>query len=357
MARQEAIRLREAVARYLQRRERRLAKGTVVNDRSLLTRFLGFVGGDPWFSAITPGKLEDFFTTDNIGALSPDLTEATYNAARGRMITFLAYATRQGWCPGHLMEDVPSKEQPELVMRRFSATELMHLCETTKRPQERILVQLACNTALRISDITQLRMVTADSRGKLLDVPTVDLDEGWLNVYIHKTKKVDSLPITFELDQALRAWLTHYGEIIGRPFEPGMYLVPAKRNGEWGSGPDRAFTYAPLHQISSPSSLYRRLIQEAGLPYTKGDGFHTFRRSFARLFYEELKRTQHADPIKPVQAMLHHITPEMTYRYIGVQPDREARNVVLRGELFLSRLAADTSNVTPLRRTGAQGSV
>ncbi len=351
----EAIRLEDAVTKYLARRERRVAKGTLINDRSLVLRFQVYVSGNPWLSTLKPGQIEDFFYGDHDKGLNPNLVETSFNLARKRLNHFLSYCSRQGWCDANLMDDVLVKDPAEQQQRRFTATELCHLCAMAVSPQERILLEIACNTALRISDITALRMVALTHQGKLdLTKPTLDLDNGWLHVYIHKTKKLDSLPITAELDQALRAWLTHYATVLDRPFEPGMLLIPAKSNAAWSSGPDRPSMYKPYNVVTGPEPIYLRAVARAELPFTKGNGFHTLRRSFARLFYEETKRLGHSDPIRPVQAALHHATPDMTYHYIGAQPDRDYRNEVLRGQPFLSRLAADTSNVTSLADRLAQ---
>lgn len=352
-----AIRLQDAVSQYLTRRERRVAKGTFVNDRSLVLRFQAFIGGNPWMSTLTAGMVEDFFYSGLPNALSLALKPTTFNVARGRLSHFITYAHKHGWLTKDLLDDVVAQTPPEQHQRRFTATELIHLCDTPVYPQERILLVLACNTALRITDITSLRLCPVNDQGELdSETKTVDLDGGWLHVKVHKTHKRDDLPITLELDAALREWLIHYETTIGRPLEPGMHLVPAKDNSTWGTGP-REFRYRPWDQITRPDNIYRRAVEAAELPFTKGNGFHTLRRSFARIFYEELKRQAHPDPIRPVQAMLHHAKPEMTYHYIGVQLDREARNEVLRGQAFLSRLAADTSNVTMLRRADGQSSL
>lgn len=345
-----AIRLQDAVAAYLERRERRVTKGTFVNDQSLVLRFQAFVGGNPWMRTITPGTVEDFFHSGHPNAFPLANKASTFNVAVGRLATFITYCRKHGWINLDVMDEVMRKPKLELAQRRFTATELLSLCQTPRYPQEKILVALACNTALRIGDIGALRFSPVGEHGDLdTATQTIDLDNGWLRVKIHKTHKVDELPITLELDAALREWLVHYQDVLGRPLEPGMFIVPAKDNSTWGTGP-REFTYRPFDQITRPDNIYRRAVADAGLPFTKGNGFHTLRRSFARIFYEELKRRSHPDPIRPVQAMLHHATPEMTYHYIGVELDREARNEVLRGQMFLSRLAADTTNVTQLRR-------
>lgn len=345
-----AIRLQDAVTHYLDRRSRRVAKGTFVNDQSLVLRFQAFVGGNPWMSTITAGMVDDFFYSGAPNAFPLTNKANTFNVAVGRLGHFISYTRKHGWLSVDVMDEVIRRPKVELIHRRFTATEMLRLCAAPQYPQEKMLVTLACNTALRIADITSLRFSPLDENGKLdTATRTIDLEGGWLHVKIHKTHKVDDLPITLELDAALREWLIHYQDVLGRPLEPGMFIVPAKDNSTWGAGP-REFTYRPFDQITRPDNIYRRAVDAADLPFTRGNGFHTLRRSFARIFYEELKRRGHPDPIRPVQAMLHHATPEMTYLYIGVELDREARNEVLRGQMFLSRLAVDTTNVTQLRR-------
>lgn len=341
-----SIRLNDAVAAFLRNQEAQTTPGTYANMKSLVTRFAAYVGGNPWMSTVGSEQIEGFLIGGGPRALSRTLAESSFNVARGRINTFWGYCLRKGWTTNGGLEDVRRKDVPERIRRRFTATELVALCAAPTQPQEKILMALGCNTALRSCDITKLTICGRDSSGKVDPaLRTVDLDNGWLRVKVHKTRRQDDLPITLELDAALREWLTVYPVEIGRDLEPGMFLVPAKSM-VWGSTYGRL---RPYDIITRPDKIYQRMVEAAGLPFSKGDGFHTLRRSFARIFYEELKRQGHPDPIRPVQAMLHHATPEMTYTYIGVELDREARNVVLRGQLFLSRLAADTSNVTQLR--------
>ncbi len=347
----EAMRLQDAVTRYLERRKRQVAKTTYKNDESVVLRLQRFVGGNPWMSTIESDVVWDFFYSGSARALSATLTEVSFNKARDRVGQFVNYCERRGWVRPLLMDDVKPRTPTEMLQRRYTATELMCLCDAAPTPQEKILVALACNTALRIGDILSLRLSVLDDRGELdPSTPTVDLAGGWLRVRVHKTKKQDNLPITLELDAALRAWLTHYTVTLGRPLEHDMYLVPAQDNDSWDRTPAGAtYTLKPYDRVTTQDTKFHRIAELAGLRHSRGNGWHTIRRSLARLLYEDLKRRGHPDPIRPVQAMLHHTDPGMTYRYIGTAPDRQDRDEMLRGVSFLGRLAADTSNVTVLR--------
>lgn len=336
-------RLQEAVARYLALAEQQTTLNTYRNTRSILNRFVIHTRINPLVSQITAEHLESFFYRGSLGSLA----ESSFNKAVQRVGQFFTYCQRKGWASHYLMDDIKSKEEVETEMRRYSASEMYHLYTTCKNPQERILFALACNTALRIADITALYIGAWDPRRKVVtDDPTVDLANGFLHVYIHKIRKTDAFPIVAELDEELRRWLTTYTETIDAPLTPVMRLIPSK----WNAGFDSARTtkLMPYNRITTTAPIYNRVVTASGLPNGRGDGFHTLRRSFARIFYEDLKNANHPEPVRPVQAALHHATPDMTYRYIGVQVNREERNDLLQGKTLLSRLAADTTNVVKL---------
>lgn len=346
------MRLGAAVEHYLSRRENRFTHNTMVTCRSTFNSLVRALGPSTPMRSLRPDQLEDYYCANLEGGISPKLAASTYNKDRARVALFLKYCERRGWVAPLLMEDVVPRDEPEVNRRRYSATELCRLVDSAETEQEKILASLVTNTALRIADVLKLRMCPVDDRGDLdRQTKTVDLSAGSLRVRIYKTSKVDELPITSELDSALRRWLTHYSQAVG-PLEDGMLLVPAVSVGGFPGSP-RVAKIKPYSLISNPNVKYDRLTSLAELPRSKGDGWHTLRRSFARIFYEEIKRVGHPDPIKPVQAMLHHSNSKQTYYYIGVDVDRATRNDVLRGKLFLTRLAVDTSNVTQIG--GAHG--
>lgn len=336
--------LREGADQYLSLRQRQTEPGTYVNDRSLINRFVEYAGPNRVLKGVmVSDTVEGFLLTGAVGALRPDLTARSFNASRGRLVTFTNFCMRKGWIDHDPTSEVVRQHPPELRQRRFSATEMVHFWTHVSHPQERILVAAAANTALRISDITALKIGDAD------------LATGGIDAYIHKTRNRDLVPITTELDGELRRWYVDYAEMLGRPLEPGMLLIPAKHYRGGFGGPGREYKLKPDARISRPDDIYKRVVVEAGLPFDPRNGFHTLRRSFARVLYDHLVEIGHGDPIRIVMAVLHHSNPETTMIYIGLDPGRIDRDKLLKGKVFLSALAADRSNVVQIR--SADGSV
>jgi integrase len=56
----------------------------------------------------------------------------------------------------------------------------------------------------------------------------------------------------------------------------------------------------------------------------------------ARALYDRLVDDGHGDPLRLVMATLGHAHPQVTERYLGIQPDRERRNDLLAGSNLLS---------------------
>ena len=76
---------------------------------------------------------------------------------------------------------------------------------------------------------------------------------------------------------------------------------------------------------------------------TKGEGFHTLRRSSARAFFESLRERgegrDHALMI--VKDFLNHASVAQTEHYLGLNQERTIRDALLKDQPFLTRLAGD----------------
>lgn len=202
------------------------------------------------------------------------------------------------------------------------------------------MLALAANTGLRASDVTGLRL------------QDVDLERGELRVHVHKTGRLDHLPITADLDRELRRWLgwfTARMAYIGQPMEGSFLLFPAlghrnvRRNGVmqfWGDP-------QPHARLAHPARVVQRALQRIGIEDTTFCGFHTIRRSTARLMFDSLSQNNYDNALRLTASLLGHRATATTERYLGIDQDREKRNEFLRGRSLLGQSGA---NVTPIRK-------
>ena len=195
----------EAVQIYLDLRRARFAKDTWINDRSQLMRFASAMNGLQ-VGSLSAERVERFFLGE--GGLSTQMGPAAFNKVLSRVGSFFSFCNRRGWLKDDLLAEIGRLKVTRRERLRLSAAEMLELPSYVDHPRDKALVALACNTALRASELTDLRL--AD----------VDLDGGWLRVRITKSHLEDLMPITVELDECLRSWLKVYAEQAGGPLRP-----------------------------------------------------------------------------------------------------------------------------------------
>lgn len=332
MARRTTPRASEALDRYLTVRSARLARVTIVNDRSALTKFVQGVG-DPYLHELTAAAVEDYFA-DHLAHQSP----ASWNQARSRIKTYVEFCHRRGW----MSEDVLAEVHPRKVARRhrrsLSAAQLHQLLDACTDPRDRAVVAVGMCTALRAATLTTLT------------VGDVDLEQGVLHAFISKSQYEDDLPLSSEADAELRRWLTHYAVEVGRPLRPQDLLLPARGNpstrlvdGKPVTCPGRLRPDRPITQVSK---VVKRPLEALGLD-EKGAGAHTLRRSAARQLFEQASEAGHDGALRITASLLGHSSVTVTERYIQVAPDRLKRDALIKGRPMFP---VDDSNVVQLRR-------
>jgi integrase len=198
------------------------------------------------------------------------------------------------------------------------------LIDTADYPQHRIVLALACNLALRGSEIADLRLGDLDLKGLTL------------RVRIEKTRDVDDMPINADLAAELSAWLSIYVPAARPHLNSTSYLAPS----HYVHPQSGSITYRPGKPITQPHTIVQRALGELGWSDVKQEGVHTVRRSVARIFFDATEaETSFDNALLGTMSLLHHDRPETTLRYIGVDRQVQARNLFLRGKPFLSRLA------------------
>lgn len=270
------------------------------------------------------------------GILTPANQDSTLNRKRTNITTWLRYCNRKGWTRRtheELLSDVRARKATRKVYTYLEPEQIVQFLEATDHPRDRMFHALAIHTGLRQGEIVTLR------------VRDVNLLRSNLHVLRHKTHVEDVLPITAELEQELRTWLTWYADKLDRPLRPEDYLLPAKDNpcvANNGGLIHRGDLSVPLHperHMLVDNRRLQRILKDMGIPDTKQEGLHTIRRSVARLLYMHILRTESRDhALSIVQATLGHSSPAMTQRYIGVDYFQQQRNELLAGKSFLSDL-------------------
>lgn len=259
---------------------------------------------------------------------------STHNNYRQIVKMFFAFCVAESWIrtdPSRHVDPMPVRRTVRL---KLTAGELMAALEGAT-PRDRAALALGMNTALRAMDVMTLKVGDAA------------LDDGWLSAWNEKTNTEDTLPITAELHTELVRWMQHYAQTMGVDKWPdlpnGWTLVPPVQwlahNPHDPKGPGR-YRYCHDRVIRHPELIVHRALERLGHP-TKGEGFHTLRRSAARVVHDLAASDGdvHTPAIRIAQALLGHKHQATTEIYLGLTVEKQARDELLRGKSFLGRAA------------------
>lgn len=326
MPRKTSPRLSEALKEYLEVRSTYLAATTLDNDASVLRRFVAGVG-DRQAHTLSHQTVEKWFAAE-----AKRLQPRSFNKARSRVMLFLGFCARRGW-----VDTDPSGEiRPRKVVRRerlrLSPAELLELPGFARTSRDRCLLVLAANTALRGGEIRDLR------------VSDVDLAGGWLHVRISKSALEDVMPISSELETALRGWLREYEDEF-HGLEPDWYLFPRRGSGHNEFAEDGTvlrYVYGghkPTLETRNLPEIVQRALIEAGHVIEPGEGIHTLRRSVARAFFDRAVSGGYDAALRATSALLHHSSSQVTEIYLGLTSEKLSRDEILHGRSFLGEMA------------------
>jgi integrase len=230
---------------------------------------------------------------------------------------------------------------------------LLDSCETA---HERIVCALGLYLFLRASEIAGIRL------------RDVNLDRGEVTIHVMKTKVVDVMPISYELDRELRRWLTWYAQDIEGPLKSDYWLVPSRRRPPMandGSGPGGGYMVRrergnclPMVKGKRMHRYVQRALENFGMDLRGEDGkslmegCHTLRRSGARALFDDLvERGGYDGVLRHVSAILHHSSTLMTERYLGLDVDVKKRNDLIRGKKMYRTqrdVVEDSPNITAI---------
>ena len=334
--------LSTAVDQYLVYRSAAYRPSSVLAAKQSLKSFLAEVGNVNT-KQLTPRHAERFQTALMVKGQKPN----TVNSRMSQVSAFSKWLVANRYTPAHFVATVRTVPVPKRARLRVPATDFARLLDCTERPDRRITVALGLFLFLRGGEIRTLR------------VGDVRLDEGAIDVVVHKTHGFDEMPICYELDQELRQWFIEYQRDIGRPLRSTDFLVPAHRSMPgWMARPETG-NYQPERMVLRPYDHVRATLKTAGYPVTddtgkrNGEGVHTLRRSGARALYDALvegrlgDQTAKDSALRQTMTMLHHSSVTVTEHYIGLERDREKRDNTIKGVRLLPALPA---NVMELRK-------
>lgn len=334
-----ATSLHEAIAEYLEwLRHSGTPDGTVKAYRSVLYRLYRFLGKRQCRSLKTTDLYRFLYGPQGIGT---GKAVGTRNVQRSALKSFIRHGKANGWCPRNL-------EVPEPVIRQRSSRQetrptrlapgalghLLDACpETSGGYILRGMLAVGINTAWRTSDIVKIRM------------PDISLPAGELYLLSKKTQKMDAFPITMDLDEELRRYLSWYTGTQGVVLGDDVFLFPGWRpvSGGWVPQPSRQ---------ASPEwarSHLKTLLVTCGVHVEKGEAWHVIRRSVARIYFDSLRSEISRDhALRQTAALLHHDSTVTTERYLGLSTEIAARDESLRGKRFIGVQRSD--NVIALPR-------
>ena len=332
--------LSDAVDDYCRYRRTAFKPGTALASEQSLRQFLSIVG-NVQTKTLMPRHAERFQTSMLTAGKKP----ATVNNRMSQLSAFNKWLVANRYTPAQFTGTTRMIPVPRSTKLRVPVTDFRRLLDTADRPDRRITLALGLFLFLRGGEMQTLR------------VGDVRLDEGEVDVVIHKTNDADEMPIPYELDQELRRWFMEYSRDIGRALRSSDYLIPAHRRFPgWLPRPDVG-NYQPERMVLRPYHHVQQILEMAGYPVTEGgkksgEGVHTLRRSGARAMFDALVEGRIGDPmarddaLRQVMAALHHSSQTITEGYIGLERDRQKRNRTMKGVRFLPEAA----NVTQLRK-------
>jgi integrase len=293
---------------------------------SLLNRFEGAVK-DCHTGSLRAHHIEDFWYGE--GGLSDTCQSQTLGKYRNDMKQFLSFVHRREWNPhtaDFLLDGIREKSTRTNRNRyRMTRAELRALVAAAEDPRDVALITFIACTGVRVSEALGMR------------IRDVSFSKSELYVYLPKVKQEVTYPLASDLEAALRSWLVAYAAQVGKP-KPTFLLFPAFHGRKFINQREHspAGLYNPTNPISNPVTVLNPIAERAGIELEEGDGWHTIRRSFARILYDDCVAMGHDAALRIVQAALNHASVQTTERYLGLNLERQQFHRIMKGQAFLT---------------------
>lgn len=240
------------------------------------------------------------------------------NKYTDRLRSFFKYAIERGWCEKNPCDGVYplAEEAPERT--QYGTHVLGRALDAARCPRDRAAIAVALELLLRGNEITALRVGDVDLNNRIVKVKVSKK---------HGPLTWDEMAITRQLADELREWLRSYREVAGE-LRPDDYLFP--RQWEVPDGDQRQRRVEPTARMGSPYRIVKRALRAVGVTDDRL-GFHTIRRSAARILFDHLSDERgDTRALSHVSSLLHHENRRTTELYLGVEGDRRARNEAVR---------------------------
>lgn len=308
------------------------------------------------------GHVQDLFFSEKVTSSGPIGWPGTPNPPAwrtknnhlSRLKTFFGWCVQMGYMKQQLIfikrrgSDAGTFARfkgPEAEKRRFSQKEVDLILASAHHPRDRAIIAVCGYAGLRISEV-----VTCRVRDFLPD-------PGMLKFYDDKTEKRKDAPLYEEGYQELCDWLDIYREMVGE-LKDDMYLFPRIERptftGSRSLTPTLERKLIPHERYEGKYDMLRRLLDEideregregAAKLSVKGQKFHMFRRSIARLTYDRFANSKAgaSQALRNTQLFLQHEDVKNTQAYIGLDVEREAVNKHIRRQSLSKPIDEDTT--------------
>lgn len=325
------VTLSEARADFsLHQRSQGLAHNTILN-RNIVIRQLQEEVGDLMLFNIKDQHITQFFL-----AQSATRSQRSLVNTHSHLGVFFKWCVNTGRMKpqanpmnGRRRPKYTEKERARLHVSKFPY--LLELADQ-RDPRDRAMVAVGLFALLRDQEMASIR------------IRDVDLDAGFIFANITKSHLEDRVPISAVLDAELRRWFVAYQASVGA-LRPEYLLIPSVltervQKATGGFAPSKRIGYDPFRPVLKCGQLATPLLEQAGIETRDKDGksnregAHTLRRSGARALYDALVDKGRPDSLRIVQTLLHHKNIVETQRYIGLNPDRETRDTIMRGAVL-----------------------
>lgn len=207
--------------------------------------------------------------------------------------------------------------------------------DAARHPRDRAAIALSMELLPRGNEIARLR------------VRDLNLGKRTVKMVVSKgpdeIEDVDEMAISAALTGELSRWHKYYLGTVG--ISPDYYLFPGM-DARYAHG-ETQYVLHPTSPISEPWQVVKYALARAGCPVERGTGFHSIRRSAARVLFDHLADEKGWDSaLSYVSSLMHHRSRATTERYLGVQGDRYLRNKIIRGGGYTPLSLATPDNST-----------